>query len=298
VLLLLLALHLSGCGSCAAYSYPVARFAAVPAVAAALLLVPRSAMSIVGALLDVAAGLFLVGQTLLVIDFAYTCNEFLYGKALAARRGEGGVQRFKEWQAAIVVLAGVLFAAAVAAAVGLLLTFPGRSACAVVSVMLVLTIAELSVSISAWCEHGALLTSTIFMAYASWLAYEALSAMPASAPGSLPRRWLALAVCLASLCLALRAAGPGAACGAAEEDGESTEATSTSEESESRPQASGDFASQCVLHAVAAGFVASTLAPAAGWFAFGLRAAALGVALIMYGWSLAAPKLLPGRSFR
>jgi len=58
-----------------------------------------------------------------------------------------------------------------------------------------------------------------------------------------------------------------------------------------------DFAVQCMIHAAAALYVASLLAPRAGEVTFALHSISLFFALVLYGWSLIAPKVLTGRNF-
>ena len=42
----------------------------------------------------------------------------------------------------------------------------------------IISFLNLGVSITDWCEHGALLTSAVIMVYATWLTYEAFSLYP------------------------------------------------------------------------------------------------------------------------
>lgn len=269
-----------------------------------LLFVPNAVMSVVGVAADVVALLFLVAQAILVIDLAYSWNTEWYSAALAAGRGGRGAKGQQTWQVAIISASALLCLGAAGAYAGLIVAFSSAAGRAVASSALAVSLALLVLGITDWCEHGSLLTSAAMAAYAMWLAALALVRLPLDLGGSVPW-WLRVAelvACAASLAV-LTQRRKGLTSGEGGEDRASSSSASGDSETgsgDTEPDAPGSpagFELQLAVHAASAAYVASALAPNPSWLAFSLRTAALAASLLLYGWSLLAPKLLPGRSF-
>lgn len=300
----LLVMTFSGCAQGASRSQTVAKFMAVPVLGFALLFAPNGLLDDFGLLATSAAAVFLVVQALLLIDFAYTWNETWHGFAIMAQRRELNTKRKKMWLGLIVLSSAALFVTALTVSICLFAAYPGSRALIVTAPVIGLIL--LVVSITDWCEHGALLTSCVMLLYSVWLVYEALASQPGQ---QRPQLWPGLLLAAFSLgASAYRgmevgtsgstagagsAAGSGAAASLAEEGG-------AEPASGERPSSADkkDFAIQCAVHAAAALYITSLLAAKAGNVQHALHVVAVFAALLLYGWSLVAPKLLTNRDFR
>jgi len=322
VFLALMFMAISGCAEGAARSYSVAKFMAVVLLIFIAIFLPNSVFSVFGTVATAASALFLVAQAVLLIDFGYSWNEVWYGNALEARRREVGPKGYRMWLAAMLLASAALLLGSIIVSIYLLTKFQDGGERAFIVIAMLMSLVLLVVSIAAWCEHGALLTSCLVTAYTSWLLCEAFSVAP-SQPLALPS-WAGLTLCAASLLSTAAGAG---GWGAAEETAPSTSQTSAvpapsggasrseradsplaaaesgeagREEAESAQMTSSEawrFAAACGIHASAAIYVASSLAPRSGHATFGLRITAVFASLCLYGWSLVAPKVLTGRRF-
>eukprot|EP00418_Pyrodinium_bahamense_P086197 CAMPEP_0179052098 /NCGR_PEP_ID=MMETSP0796-20121207/21583_1 /TAXON_ID=73915 /ORGANISM="Pyrodinium bahamense, Strain pbaha01" /LENGTH=435 /DNA_ID=CAMNT_0020748655 /DNA_START=43 /DNA_END=1350 /DNA_ORIENTATION=+ len=320
--LALLVMTVSGCAQGASRTHAVAKFMAIPLLGIALLFVPNSALSTFGSIATSASAIFLAAQALLLIDFAYTWNETWHGYALTAQRrqvGTSGRRAQRVWYGCILAASALLFVTSIAFAIYLYSAFPGATGRAINIAAVVLCLVLLFVSITDWCEHGALLTSCVVLLYTVWLICEALASQP-GAHGSRPPTWLGLCLCAGSL--AASAWGSGlAGAPSARAPVTSTAAATSAEAGSVDPEAASaraafaaeaedggagsrlnsadvkDFALQCAVHALASLYVASALAPEAGQCPFVLRVLAIFASLALYGWSLAAPKILTSRTF-
>lgn len=311
----LLILCVSGCAKQAAKYFPAGKFVAMLVIMFALLFIPNEVADVFGQTAGIASSIYLVAQTVLLVDFAYTWNENWHHRALEAHRREVGSRGYRLWLAAILISSGLLLVAGLVGCVSLSVQYTTAGAHTLVIVAFLASLVLLLLSITDWCEHGALLTSSLVTAYTMWLCYEALAMLPATSeftpPAPLPR-WVGLAICAVSLtAFAFSAGMAGAreqggrnqALVAVEEGaGASATASTTSEAGESGESSSGgldnvDFTVQCLVHTVAAFYVASSLAPTKGWITLGCRIAAVALSLVLYGWSLVAPKVLTNRSF-
>lgn len=319
VFLALMFMAISGCAEGAARSYSVAKFMAVVLLNFIAIFLPNSVFSGFGTVATAASALFLVAQAVLLIDFGYTWNEVWYGNALEARRREVGPKGYRMWLAAMLLASAALLLGSIIVSIYLLTKFQDSGERAFNVIAVLMSFVLLVVSITDWCEHGALLTSCVVIAYTVWLLCEAFSVAP-SHPLALPS-WAGLTLCAASLLSTAAGAG---GWGAAEETAPSASQTSAvpapsggaeraetplaaaengeagREEAESAQMTSSEawrFAAACGIHASAAIYVASSLAPRSGNATFGLRVTAVFASLCLYGWSLVAPKVLTGRRF-
>lgn len=123
-----------------------------------------------------AAFLFLLLQILLIIDFAYTWNE-----TWLSYDEDADDERCCGWKLAIIISAVLLYIGSITAWV-LLYVYFGVSGCpaqqTVVSLTILFSLALTAVSCSKYAPHGTLLTSASVTAYATFLAYSALSSHP------------------------------------------------------------------------------------------------------------------------
>lgn len=306
VFLVLALMSLSGCVSCAAKTYVVFKFFAVFAAAVVLLFVPNTAMEVCGVLAGAIGAAFFIPQAVMVIDAAYTWNERWFHKVVESGRDlVNGERRAQYWQSAIVVSALLLIVAGVALAISFCNMFPSKVTNALVIPTVVVSAILLVLSITSWCEHGSLLTSAAFFLYSVWLAWEALVVFP-DFDAAVKRPigpYGDLVICIITL-LAFAVRG-GLSIGSSEtssaseshmEAGSSDSTEGDSTEQQTKVSATM-FAGQNLVHAVAAVYICSALAPRASVTAFIVRVAAISFAEVMYGWTLIAPKACPSRSF-
>lgn len=314
----------SGCAEGAARYYVGGKFLLVSIISTLLLLVPNTLFSSFGEVATSACACFLVVQAVLLIDFAYSWNELWHSNALAAFRREVRPTGYYAWTGAIVGASLVLLCGSIACSVHLYAAFDTTSGRWINIVALAISFVLLVVSITDWCEHGALLTSSVVMAYTAWLLCEMLSVMPSGSGPSSPT-WLRLAVGALSLASAaqsanlsstaggvqgrlpsreepLRAAEGGALSTPAEDSGGAASSSAAREGEEAGEGEAGGvdkqgFAVQCAVHAAATLYVAASLAPRPGVTSYAFHTVAVFMSLALYGWSLVAPKVLTGRTF-
>jgi hypothetical protein len=309
VFLFLLILCVSGCAKHAAKSFPVGKFLILIVLIFVSLFVPNDLLTVFGSVSGVASSAYLVAQTILLMDFAYSWNEAWHANAQARQR-DMNPNGYKMWLVAIVVAAAALFVVAVVALVVLSTTFTIGGAHALVISTFFIGLVLLVVSITEWCEHGALLTSALVLAYMMWLSYEALSMLPISDGGkaNLLPRWVGLLICAVSLAAFAYSASfsgrrlavptpPGQEALNAEQ-GQAAQAQAQDEDDDT-PEGLDvtDFAVQCAVHATAAVYITSALAPSRGSLTFTARVIAVILSLALYGWTLVAPKILKNRQF-
>mmetsp|Transcript_103050 Transcript_103050/g.183087 ORF Transcript_103050/g.183087 Transcript_103050/m.183087 type:complete len:434 (-) Transcript_103050:142-1443(-) len=320
VFLALMFMSISGCAEGAARSYSIAKFMAIVLLIFISLFLPNPVLSGFGTVATAASAVFLVAQAVLLIDFGYTWNELWYANAEEARRREVGPKGYRMWTSAIILASAALFLGSIIISVYLLTVFQDGGERAFNIVAMLMSFVLLLVSITGWCEHGALLTSCVVMAYTVWLMCEAFSVAPQQ-PLQLPS-WAGLTLCSLSLLSTAAGAGGwgeaqassssssgGPSSGAPRSEradsplaaaaAESGQAGAAAEEAEAALTSSEAwrFAASCGIHASAAIYVASSLAPRSGHATFGLRVTAVFLSLGLYGWSLVAPKVLKGRRF-
>lgn len=309
VFMLLLIMCVSGCAKHAAKDCPIGKFLILILLILVMLFLPNDFLTVFGQIAGVASAVYLVAQTILLMDFAYNWNESWHTVAQSRQR-EMNQQGYKMWLVAIVVAAGSLFIGALVGCILLCANFTTGGARTLVIVTFLVGFVWLVVSITEWCEHGALLTSTVVLAYMMWLSYEALSMLPLADGGisGLLPRWIGLIICGISLMAFAQSASfsgrqpivpspPGALA----EQGAAGDATPAPVEEDDDDLVEGldvtDFAVQCAVHACAAVYVASSMAPARGDWTFTARVIAVALSLALYGWTLVAPMVLKNRNF-
>mmetsp|Transcript_30893 Transcript_30893/g.88246 ORF Transcript_30893/g.88246 Transcript_30893/m.88246 type:complete len:417 (+) Transcript_30893:111-1361(+) len=305
VFLTLLAMAAGGCVEGASRSASVAKFMAVLLIGFVLLFVPNEILSVFGTAATAASAVFLTVQAVMLIDFAYTWNEVWFAKATEARRVAPGSRRAKQWEGGILTSSAVLAALSLVGVVCLFVAVADVGARSVAAVAWLLAAALLVVSITDTCEHGALLTSCVVMAYTTWLVWETLAMLPSGDGPRLPA-WAALSVCGISLLSFSKGTG-GAASAAVDQEsltpsagpppGDAGSTAGTASEGASSPVVSKDFKIQCAVHVAAGIYITAALAPKAGDVTYGLHIAATFLSLLLYGWSLVAPYVFPNRTF-
>jgi len=302
-------LSVSGCASGAAGALPVLRFMMFLVVSIAFLFLPNSIFSGFGLIVSIIASGFSLAQGILFIDMAITWNDTWAELDLRAHPG-GALGKWKK---------GLLGASAafVVIAIGLVwylaASYPDGGAVAVTITALVVSLLLLVLNIVLFSDQAGLLPSTAVMAFAQWLAWQTVAAGfdEHNAAGRGPPAWLSLSLGVASLFALVnfglwgvntsssaegnielsRVRGRGGSPAVDEESSEATTA-STSEDVDA-----WDFGTQCAVHAVAAAYVASILAPGTGWGIFAARLVALSLCLVAYGWVLVAPTVFKDRNF-
>jgi len=302
-----LILCVSGCAKHAAKSCPVGKFLILIVLILVLLFAPNDMLSVFGAVAGVASSAYLVAQTVLLMDFAYGWNEAWHTNAQNRQR-DLNPRGYKMWLIAIVVAAALLFVLALVECIILCTQFATGGARTLVILTFLIGVVLLVISITDWCEHGALLTSSVVLAYMMWLAYEALSMLPLSDGGieHLLPRWMGLLICALSLAAfasstsfgarkPTTAATPAPGQEVLTEQGQTAAQAEDDEDDTPEGLDVSDFTVQCVVHAAAAVYVASAVAPSRAAVTFDARVVAVVVSLALYGWTLVAPKILTGR---
>jgi len=293
VYLVLLILYISGCKDGASRSYSIGKFMAVAVLWLIGLFFPNTMFTTYGEIVTVTAAAFLVLQSVLLIDFAYTWNEVWHTQAEDARRRDIFGHGYRNWLIAIVASAALLFIAALVIE-GMLLKMyvSGR---AMVICAMILTIVCLVVSVTEWCEHGNLLASCVVAIYIAWLLSETFAVMPSTTLALFPS-WVGLAICCVSLVVLMKgisldpsAQAGGAAAPVSIESGTSEETGADSDR--------WGFALHCCVHVAATMYIAAALAPSRGMAPFISHAIAVFLCLLLYAWSLVAPKVLTNRQF-
>eukprot|EP00928_Gymnodinium_smaydae_P040700 TRINITY_DN27578_c0_g1_i1.p1 TRINITY_DN27578_c0_g1~~TRINITY_DN27578_c0_g1_i1.p1 ORF type:complete len:481 (+),score=84.91 TRINITY_DN27578_c0_g1_i1:134-1444(+) len=318
----LLIMAVSGCAAAASRTRAVGKFLAVAVIGTLLLFFPNGAITAYGEVATVSAAVFLVAQSVLLIDFAYTWNETWFTNSVNAHRREIGNRGQRLWLGAIVVSSALLFIGAVAGSISLYVNYADVGGRCINVVAMVLCLACLVVSITDWCEHGALLTSMVVMAYTAYLVCEMLSVLPSGNGPQIPV-WVRLSICAVSLASATACSGaaseasaspaartssreqPLCSGAAAEAGAAGTASTAAAPAPSTTAPAEGSdatvdvkaFALQCAVHVAATLYVTSSLAPRPGGVTFACHGAAVIVSVLLYGWSLVAPKVLTGRDF-
>jgi len=231
---------------------------------------------------------------------------------------------FKKWRSAHMFSMLAMFVLAVVELIMLVVNFTTGGARALVAIAFVLGLVLLFLSVATHgnneklCPQGNMLTSCIVLAYLMWLSYESLSMLTVADGGiqNLLPRWISLVICGLSLlsfavlgAKAFTLAGPEVVTPPAQqalaaEQGEAvTPAPETTaaaaEDDDDVPEGLDvtDFTVECVVHAIAAVYIASALAPSRSNVTFVARVVAVGASILLYGWSLFASKIIKGRDF-
>lgn len=314
IFLALLLLAASGCAREASRTHAVAKGMAVVLISVGLALAPNEPLgTILDALVVVASAVFLVMQGMVVMDAGFSLNEWLYAKALDARRRNVS-SGYRLWTVGILLLASALLAGTIAWHSYLAFAYSDAAARAVNFSALALSLALLLASIhERFQPPGSLLSGAVLALYGAWLTCGALAALRGGFSLA-ASRGLGLASCAVTLSLAAQRgetspSGPGAAepqASASQSDAEAGEAgvlprgppvADSGAEVAVDVAVSRAFASQCALHVAAALYIASALAPRTSEAAFAWRCAAVFVVPGLHAWALVAPRCLLHRSF-
>lgn len=305
VLLLLLIMTVSGCSSAAARDLPVLKFMMVPVLVIILLFVPNSVLTGFAGFAAMASAGFLILQTLLLIDFGYRWNTAWFTNVVDAQRENDVGNAQCAWQTGILGSAALLLIIAIGGAFWLWKTWITGDAESIIIGSMMLSLLNLVLSITDWCEHGALLTSALIMAYGTWLSWEALSMFPQDDIHFVPC-WASLL--MASFVLGTATQPEESTASSSEAAVELKTVAGDTEAGEARGVARAprrdmdhaetwDFTLQCVTHALFTLYICGAMGPAQGMGAYVVRIIALFFSILMYGWTLVAPKVLENRSF-
>ncbi|CAK9010776.1 unnamed protein product [Durusdinium trenchii] len=249
-----------------------------------------------------AAALYRVMQAVLFMDGAYQLNDRIYASAVQARRRSISSEAFHGRLALMVSVSLALVIGALIAAIYLCMAVPEVTICVVSAV--VGSSLLLLVSITSWCEHGSLMTSSVMFAYNIYLCYQVASIRPRAEEEEIPTTMLGLLVPTLSLAYFAISKSP-----ARHLAGRKQNSSDTTDDFDPN-----DFLLRCFVHFLADFYVTSVLAPRVSWLRFNIRAAtvfvdarnaclrsprasASEVCLAVYAWTLVAPKVLPDRDF-
>lgn len=297
----LLGMAISGCADGAAKFYCVAKFMAVLLLIFVSLFLPNELFDGFGILAVVSSAIFLVVQAVLLVDFAYTCNESFNAGALRALR-EVGPRRQKAWRVAQLLVSAVFLVGSIIVSSALYGDDQDGGTRAVVVSAMVLSFCLLILGLTDLVNCG-ILPSSVVMAYTAWLLCSVVSALPSWAELSLGAVTI-LALALGAGGFGYEAAGPstGREESLAAEAGEAGVSTPTTEESGQGVSSAEtkNFAIQCIMHITAALYAAYALAPADAQISkltYGMNVTATFVSIGLFGWSMVAPLVLTSRQF-
>lgn len=307
VFLFVLLLCVSGCSDTAAHGYPVAKFLMVPLLVIAYLFVPNSFFNFYGNAANILSSIYVIGQALLLVDVGYTINERIMSKHTESHRRN--LHESPTWKIVILVISALLFLGSIIGSVFLFVGFNQSVWIVIVALVLSIVFGVLSVT-CAWCPHGNILTSCIVMAYSIWLSYEALLSINDGSSVPTFIKWVGLSIAAFSLFGTAFGSGLGLNGGETEamaaqanveaataEDGAASGGASGEGAGEGGPFNKTDFILQSVVHAACALYITTELAPTQSWLAFTFNSINVIAALLLFGFTLFAPKIFPDRSF-
>lgn len=299
VFVFVLLLCVSGCSDTAAHGFPVGKFMAVVGFFLIFLFVPNSAFNFYGDAANILSSIFVIGQALLLVDVGYTVNEKIMDNHTANARTVGASNT---WKIVILVVSALLFLGSVIGSGFLFANYDQSVWVVIVALVLSIAFGVLSVT-CAWCPHGNILTSCIVMAYSVWLSYEALLAINLGAARPTFIKWVGLAIAAFSLFgsafgngLGLNGGDAEVATALANVEAATTEEGAAGEgASEGGPFNKTDFIMQSIIHAACALYITTELSPFQSWLAFTFRSINVIAALLLFGFTLFAPKIFPDR---
>jgi hypothetical protein len=141
-------------------------------------LIPNSPFDVYGMIARVVSAIFLVLQIIILIEFAYSANEWLLSDEHLGN-GEGATK----WYIIDAGCAFLLYGASVVVCVFCFLWFTSPHACgletAFIVVTILLTVGVTAVSIL-FSEHGNILASGVLTLYSFYLCYSSLTSDPSS----------------------------------------------------------------------------------------------------------------------
>lgn len=306
VFLFVLLLCVSGCSDTAAHGYAVLKFMMVPVLIIAFLFVPNQVFDFYGNVANILSSIFVIAQALLLVDVGYTINEKIMSQHTATHRR--ALREDPTWKIVILVISAILFLGSIIGSIFLFIDFDQCWWIVIVALVMSIGFGVLSVT-CAWCPHGNILTSCIVMAYSIWLSYEALLSVNDKATRPTFIKWVGMAIAAFSLFGSAFGNGLGLNGGgdaevlvakanveaAAAEEGAAP--TSGGAEGEGGPFNKMDFILQSSIHAFCAFYITTELSPFQSWLAFTFRSMDVIGALLLFGFTLFAPKLFPDRQF-
>lgn len=301
VYLIVLLLCVSGCSDTAAHGFPVLKFAVIPVAFIVFLFIPNSVFNVYGDIANILASVFVIAQALLLIDLGYTVNEKIMTQHTSMHRRN--LREDPTWKIVILVLSALLFVGSITGSI-LLFVYYKDIWIVIVALVLALVFGVLSVT-CAWCPHGNILTSCIVMAYSIWLSYEALLTINQDAGRPVFIKWIGLAIAAFSLFGTAFGNGLGLNGGDSEALAAQARVDAATEEGAAGDAAEGgsfdkkDFIIQSAIHAACAMYITTELAADqyTNKLAFAFRSIDVIGALLLFGFTLFAPKLFPDRSF-
>lgn len=302
VFLFVLLLCISGCSDTAAHGFAVAKFMAVPIIILAFLFVPNPVFNFYGNASNILSSIFVIVQALLLVDVGYTINEKIMDQHTSTHRRN--LREDPTWKIVILVISALLFLGSIIGSIFLFMDFNQSLWIVVVALVLSLLFGVLSVT-CAWCPHGNILTSCIVMAYSIWLAYEALLSVNLGASRPTFIKWVGMAIAAFSLFgtafgngLGLNGGGEAEAMAArVAADAEGAAPSGDAGAAEGGPFNKMDFIMQSFVHAACVLYITTELAPFQSWVAFTFRSLNVIGALLLFGFTLFAPKIFPDRAF-
>lgn len=233
-----------------------------------------------------ASDAYRVLQAVLFIDGAYNLNDCLYDSAVQARRRSMNSQAYRGRLAIMISASIALLLISLAGSIYLCVAYPSVTWC-VISAIVGSTLLLL-LSITSWCEHGSLLTSAVMFAYSIYLCGQTARIQPTSQTSEdLPTTMLGLLVPAVSLTYFAISSSPA----------RHLAGVISVQRTEGDDFEANDFYLRCFVHFLADFYVTSVLAPRVSWLRFNIRAGTVFACLVVYAWTLVAPKILPDRNF-
>lgn len=270
------------------------KFIAVPTVTTMLLFVANSWISVFIDVASILTGMFLSVQALLLINFGYCWAESWHGNLIAAQDNDESSPSIYCWLISIVFFSIVLSISSITAGVSLWVEFPEGYALIVPTVLV--SIFLIFASGSGYFKNSGLLPAGVATSYTMWLTYEAMAFMPNE--GSWPI-WPGLIIALGTLVNVIRNSVTAAA--HEENDKEKPLVDSADGEATSTRKTDGVKAQhivlQCGIHILGTAYVCAELGSQPSSLAYGARSFAVVMSMLLYGWTLMAPKVLVNRDF-
>lgn len=312
VFLVLALMGMSGCANGAGRSWPCMKFLILPVLLFCFFFVPNEIFELWRDYAGLVAAGFAVFQAVVFIDLTMTLNANWFEKARQGqlRANDSESNGFK----GLILVVSVLFLACTGyAAFYLYGQFPDQLV--LIFGTLGVTFVLLVVSILECIKHGALLPSAAFMLFAQYLVWQAASFAPAAAgevradgpPLVLEGAMAAIALVYAAMgeedpkpeetlpqTMELQPAGAGGT--EAGKAGERVLVVQAQPEA-SPPLEACDFVRSCLTQSIATAYATAILVPGNSENLFTLQLGALGLSVLLYGWSLLAPSVLKNRDF-
>jgi len=250
-----------------------------------LTFMPNGLFDVFAKVATVVSTVFLIAQTALLVDFAQACNDTICSAGLSARLVHINSDYLQAAKLALTGVSLALLIGAITGAIILWMHFPNGW---IVVTALVVSALLLVVSITKWCTHGNLFASAIVTAYSVWLSYDVLvmrnEDYDQRVDFTVGFKVSGLIITFFTLIASIFGSGWGLA------GPDSLLGGGAASNGRPNPRA---FAVYSVLNAVATLYVASVLTPTQSGLGFVVRVVALMGSLLLYGWMLLAPLVMP-----